>query len=594
MKAKTIPVAILIVSALCSLSLAEWTEPVPVTEVNTEYQEWTPFLSFDGLSLYFARVRTDISFYGRIYEATREKPYGPFTSVSEVLSTSGQHVLTPWVSPDNLRMYYHAEIPSQYQWLLKVSERASVNDPWPQGTDISELNQLGMLLQTPTLTADELIIFFASPDIPGEGGYDIWMATRPDRNSPFDEVTNLTEINTYDNEGCPSISPDGLTLLFHSNRNGTYQIFRVTRQSLIEPFGNIEHLSALDTPDGLSVHPSISSDGSALHFMSQLGDDRSTRDIYVSYDPYLVAVARIENAIAEKLETLEKINAAIDMELMAYDALQELLESGDYGDLKKSDIKKAMQQIESSIQQEDLSIKTLEKSIEKLEDALAALGLQPPPPVSHWMFDEGKGSKAHDFAGNNHGTIHGATWTTGQVGGALSFDGLDDYVDIPYDSSLDINASQGITLSVWIKLNSYPDSTNQGPIFGLFDSTGQGTKNYLAIAKSIYGNVIAWDQWPPSYGGITSIKPYLDTWYHVAVVEDSTHKAIYINGDLDVSDNIFEQYEGNPPDTIRIGSRADAWAPFYFDGSIDEVIVYDEALSGQEIELLYNNILARR
>jgi hypothetical protein len=310
--------------------------------------------------------------------------------------------------------------------------------------------------------------------------------------------------------------------------------------------------------------------------------------------PYDLAVNAILDAIEEKLDALDKVNAALEKEWAAYDALQELLDSGDYGDLTKADIIRARQEIHSAIQHEELTKKALDRSIEKLEDSLAALGFQPPPPVSHWMFDEGKGSKAHDFAGNNHGTIYGATWMTGQVGGALSFHGVDDYVDIPYDSSLDINASQGISISVWFKLNSYPDSTHQGPIFGLFNSTGQGTKNFLAIAKSIYGNVIAWDQWPPSDGGITSIKPYLDTWYHVAVVEDSSHRAIYINGSLDVSDNTPETYQGNPPDTIRIGCRADAWAPFYFDGSIDEVIVYDTVLSAQEIKLLYNNILAGR
>jgi hypothetical protein len=206
--------------------------------------------------------------------------------------------------------------------------------------------------------------------------------------------------------------------------------------------------------------------------------------------------------------------------------------------------------------------------------------------VGWWKFDEGSGPIAVDSAGTNDGTVSGATWTAGQIDDALSFDGLDDYVDIPYDSSLDINASQGITLSVWIKLNSYPDSTHQGPIFGLFDSAGAGTKNYLAIGKSVYGNVIAWDQWPPSGGSINSIKPDLDTWFHVAVVEDSTYRAIYINGSLDISDNISELYQGNTPDTIRIGNRADS-SPFYFDGTIDEVRIYDRALFANEIQELY-------
>ncbi|MBW8039347.1 MAG: hypothetical protein FVQ85_05055 [Planctomycetes bacterium] len=209
-------------------------------------------------------------------------------------------------------------------------------------------------------------------------------------------------------------------------------------------------------------------------------------------------------------------------------------------------------------------------------------------PIAYWKFDEASGTTAYDSAGFNHGTVYGAQWTSGQVDSALDFDGMNDYVDIPYDSSLDIDASEGITLSVWIKLNSYPGTLNQGPIFGLYDSTGAGTKNYLSIMKSNYGNVISWDQWPKtSYGWIESIKPDLDTWYHVTVVEDSSYRAIYINGSLDASDNTPESYEGNPPDTIRIGCRADDWAPFYFDGTIDEVVVYNIVLSADDIQQHY-------
>ncbi len=283
MKVKTILVEILIVLILCGLASADWTEPVPVTEVNSEYSDWTPFLSFDGLSLYFSRGRTSSYYYFRIFEARRAEPYGPFTSVSEVLSSGSQHVNAPWVSPDNLRMYYHASKESPAIWEFKVSERASVNDPWPAGSDISEINQLGKP-HIPTLTADELIIFFSSYDIPGGlGGYDIWMASRPDMNSPFGTVTNLAEINTTAREVCPSISPDGLTLIFQSDRNGDWQLFKETRQSLTGPFGDIEHLSTFDMPGYTAQHPSLSSDGSALYFTRLLGNDLSTGDIYVSY-----------------------------------------------------------------------------------------------------------------------------------------------------------------------------------------------------------------------------------------------------------------------------------------------------------------------
>ncbi len=86
-----------------------------------------------------------------------------------------------------------------------------------------------------------------------------------------------------------------------------------------------------------------------------------------------IAAARIEQAIAEKEEALAGVDAALEKEWDAYNALEELLESGNYGDLKKGDILKAKQKIHSAIQHEEQSKKALEKSIEKLEDALASL-----------------------------------------------------------------------------------------------------------------------------------------------------------------------------------------------------------------------------
>lgn len=97
-----------------------------------------------------------------------------------------------------------------------------------------------------------------------------------------------------------------------------------------------------------------------------------------------IAALMIEKAIIENIKALERIDAALEKEQMAYEALEELLESGDYEDLKKSDIIHAMQQIHSSIQHEELSKKAIEKSIEKLLYSLSALGYGPQPPGSNW------------------------------------------------------------------------------------------------------------------------------------------------------------------------------------------------------------------
>jgi len=268
---------LLVFLGLCSVVPAQWTAPVPLTEINTQYSDSSPFLSYDGLSLYFTRRETNTYYHNRIYEATREQPFGPFTSIRELneLNASGANVIWPWVSPDNLRMYYSKSVAR-----LIFSERASVFDPWPRGSDITELNALGKIYD-PSLTSDELAIFFHS-DIPGgQGDYDIWMATRLDPGDPFTSVRNLEEINTAFTESGAFVSPDGLELYFSSHRNDEWQIFKATRQSTDDPFGNVEHLSIFDTPGGTSTYPSISSDGKTFYF--DRNSDDTPADIWVSH-----------------------------------------------------------------------------------------------------------------------------------------------------------------------------------------------------------------------------------------------------------------------------------------------------------------------
>ena len=130
---------------------------------------------------------------------------------------NGGHVHSPWVSPDNLRMYYLRTEPGSY-WRIKFTQRNSESDPWGAPTNISEINALGHVT-SPSLTADELAIFFMSSDVAGNvGSYDIYMADRVDKSQAFGNVRNLGEVNTSASEARPGISPDGLTLYFSSNR----------------------------------------------------------------------------------------------------------------------------------------------------------------------------------------------------------------------------------------------------------------------------------------------------------------------------------------------------------------------------------------
>jgi hypothetical protein len=73
-------------------------------------------------------------------------------------------------------------------------------------------------------------------------------------------------------------------------------------------------------------------------------------------------------------------------------------------------------------------------------------------PVAWWRFDETSGSVAHDSIGLNHGTVEGATWTAGHVGGALYFDGVDDFVKTPVCID-QTEGSAGATFCAWV----YPE-----------------------------------------------------------------------------------------------------------------------------------------
>jgi len=274
-----------IVAVLCSWGRAsafdpsEWTEPEPLSETSSRYHDKAPFLSFDGLSLYFAR---DLgSDYAHIYTATRKTPEGPFGEPWEnpELNSARANVDCPWVSPDNRRIYYYSTERNYRR--LRMSEKSMSTGWWRTPSDIQELNRLGEV-GTPALTEDELTIVFGGLNFAeGKGGWDLWTAGRPDKESPFADVRSLAEVNSGAFDVHPYITPDGLVLYFTSNRNGAYQIFEAVRPSLDSPFGAPVHIAALDTPDGDSQYPRLSADGDT--FIYGRWKKGGKMDIYTSH-----------------------------------------------------------------------------------------------------------------------------------------------------------------------------------------------------------------------------------------------------------------------------------------------------------------------
>jgi hypothetical protein len=258
----------------------QWSDAEAVTELNSSYIDKSPFLSFDGLTMYFSRQSGPGWYYTRIYQATRPVASGPFQGVSEIssLNYNGGHVDGPWVSPDNRRMYYFRTEPGALS-RLKLSTRNAVTDEWPVGSNIDELNALGRVA-SPTLTSDELTIVFSGSGLAGGlGGHDLWVATRGTRTSTFGPAVNLSGLNTASAEYHPSMSGDGLRVYFISNRNGIFQIFQAERAALGVPFGSPVALTEFELPEAVLDYPFITPDYGDLYFTRDYGQGR---DIYVS------------------------------------------------------------------------------------------------------------------------------------------------------------------------------------------------------------------------------------------------------------------------------------------------------------------------
>jgi len=196
--------------------------------------------------------------------------------------------------------------------------------------------------------------------------------------------------------------------------------------------------------------------------------------------------------------------------------------------------------------------------------------------VAYWKFDEGEGDIVFDEVTNTmDGTIHGATWTTGKVNSALVFDGDDDYVEIPYDAGLAVSA--GVSLSVWVK----PLNVNPGEIVSKRSYGGYR----LAYHNKRFMLSVATETNPPT-DCVSGIHESGD-WHHVVGTYDGSTMTIYVDGKLEG----FKGWSGDiviRSDPLYIGRRVIGGKDgFYFNGAIDEIRIYNRALTEDEIKELY-------
>jgi len=185
--------------------------------------------------------------------------------------------------------------------------------------------------------------------------------------------------------------------------------------------------------------------------------------------------------------------------------------------------------------------------------------------VAEWTFDEGRGEVVKDRSGNgNDGKVHGASWVKQGRGYAMKFDGVDDVIDCGSDPSLELKGD--LTLQAWIKPTDMGwagaaivgKSYNQ---YQLLYSTRGLCWWYVGIGSNSVGNKLP-----------------LDQWWHVTGTYDGDRRRIYINGRLAGSAKSPAPKAGGANFFMGgVGQK-------FFQGQVDNVRVYDRALS--EVEMV--------
>jgi hypothetical protein len=382
------------------------------------------------------------------------------------------------------------------------------------------------------------------------------MATRRTKDDPWSTPLNLGSIvNSSAIEGDPWISPDGLALFFTSLRPGGYGIadlYMVRRATIQDSWDSLMNLGPIvnSTPD--QGNPNISADGLMLYLASGRPGGEGDWDLWqVTIEPVIDLNG-------------DGIVDAADM-CIVVDHWGENCPLCDIGPMPWGD---------GAVDVKDLII-LAEHLFEEIF---------PPGLVAYWKFDETEGDLANNSISDNHGILHGEPlWQpySGKKNGALEFDGINDYVKTGYVLN---PAESAFSAVAWIK-GGLP-----GQVI-ISQTDGPGGAGEIWLGTDAVGGKLMTTLRAPS--GRSPAPPLVadaiitdGLWHHVGiVVTDQKIRNLYVDGikaTFDTQLVVMPASDGR----LYIGAGKNLGAGTFFSGMIDDVRIYNVALSAEQITAL--------
>jgi len=528
--------------------------------INSENSDWLPCISADGLEMYFSSNRAGGYGDQDIYVTTRptaNADWGPPVNLGPTVNGPYEDSAA-FISADGLTLYYvplYFESGGSWEWDIWTTRRLSKDADWGKPINLgSTVNSPGIDV-TPSISNNGLELYFASNRSGGYGAGDLYMSTRATTDSEWGTPMNLgPTINNSSADYCPFISSDGLALFFSSGNIGPFRpgglgrsdIWVTMRTTVLDSWGPPVNLGPVINTSVRDLSPNISADGSTLYFGSDRPDGFGGLDLWQA--PIIPVVDFNADGMVDiqdllrLIESWGKDDPLVDIGPMPW---------GD-GKIDAADLEVLM----SYWKQEIL----------------------PPELAAYWKLDEAEGSVAQNSVSDNDGTLHGEPlWhpAGGKKAGALAFDGIDDYVSTAF--VLD-PADGPFSAFAWIQGGAPGDVViSQTDGIGGSGETWLGTEP--SSGKFMSGLV------PPAVGRfipqpLKSESVITDgRWHHIGFVWDGSYRSLYVDDAEVAKDTAAQNPLKSATGGLNIGTGKTLDAATFFSGLIDDVRIYNRAVS---------------